>query len=187
MIYEFGSHRVQTVGDEFFVAPSAAVIGRVHLGRDASVWFGAVLRGDSNDIRIGDRSNVQDNAVIHIDSDAPTNVGHDVTIGHSAVVHGCTVGDFTLIGIGATILSHAKIGDYCLVGAGALITERKEFPDRLPDHRRAGPPAPRAHRPGTTHARGERGALRRAGSALPARARRLGIATLTLHPPRSQH
>jgi carbonic anhydrase/acetyltransferase-like protein (isoleucine patch superfamily) len=129
MIYELGSHRVQTVGDEFFVAPSAAVIGRVHLGRDASVWFGAVLRGDSQDIRIGDRSNVQDNAVIHIDSDAPTNVGHDVTIGHSAVVHGCTVGDFTLIGIGATILSHAKIGNYCLVGAGALITERKEFPD----------------------------------------------------------
>ena len=129
MIYDLGSLRVQTVGDEFFVAPSAAVIGRVHLGRDASVWFGAVLRGDSNEIRIGDRSNVQDNAVIHIDSDAPTNVGHDVTIGHSAVVHGCTVGDFTLIGIGATILSHAKIGNYCLVGAGALITERKEFPD----------------------------------------------------------
>ena len=129
MLYDLGEHRVQTAGDEFFIAPSAAVIGRVVLGRDASVWFGAVLRGDSNDIRIGDRSNVQDNAVIHIDSDAPTNVGHDVTIGHSAVVHGCTVGDFTLIGIGATILSHAKIGSYCLVGAGALITERKVFED----------------------------------------------------------
>ena len=129
MIYELGQHRVQTVGDEFFVAPSAAVIGRVTLGRDASVWFGAVLRGDGNDIRIGDRSNVQDNAVIHVDSDAPVDVGHDVTIGHSAVVHGCTLGNFTLVGIGATILSHAKIGNYCLVGAGALITERKVFED----------------------------------------------------------
>ena len=129
MIYELGEQRVQTVGDEFFVAPSAAVIGRVLLGRDVSVWFGAVLRGDGNEIRIGDRSNVQDNAVLHVDSDAPTTVGHDVTIGHSAVVHGCTVGDFTLIGIGAMILSHAKIGNYCLIGAGALITERKEFED----------------------------------------------------------
>jgi len=129
MLYDLGEHRVQTAGDEFFIAPSAAVIGRVVLGRDASVWFGAVLRGDGNDIRVGDRSNVQDNAVIHVDSDAPATVGHDVTIGHSAVVHGCTVGNFTLIGIGATILSHARIGDYCLVGAGALITERKEFED----------------------------------------------------------
>jgi carbonic anhydrase/acetyltransferase-like protein (isoleucine patch superfamily) len=129
MLYDLGEHRVQTVGDEFFVAPSAAVIGRVHLGRDASVWFSAVLRGDGNEIRLGDRSNVQDNAVIHVDSDAPATVGHDVTIGHSAVVHGCTVGNFALIGIGATILSHAKIGNYCLVGAGALITERKEFED----------------------------------------------------------
>jgi carbonic anhydrase/acetyltransferase-like protein (isoleucine patch superfamily) len=129
VIYELGEHRVQTVGDEFFVAPGASVIGRVFLGRDVSVWFGAVLRADGNVIRVGDRSNVQDNAVIHVDSDAPVTVGHDVTIGHAAVVHGCTVGDFSLIGIGATILSHAKIGDYCLVGAGALVTEHKEFED----------------------------------------------------------
>ena len=129
MIYDLGEHRVQTADDEFFVAPSAAVIGRVFLGRDASIWFGAVLRGDGNEIRIGERSNVQDNAVIHVDSDAPATVGHDVTIGHSAVVHGCTVGNFTLIGIGATILSHARIGNYCLVGAAALITERKQFED----------------------------------------------------------
>jgi carbonic anhydrase/acetyltransferase-like protein (isoleucine patch superfamily) len=129
MLYDLGEHRVQTVGDEFFVAPSASVIGRVHLGRDASVWFSAVVRGDGNDIRIGDRSNVQDTAVIHIDSDAPVMIGHDVTIGHAAVVHGCTIGNFCLIGIGATILSHAVIGNYCLVGAGALITERKQFED----------------------------------------------------------
>jgi carbonic anhydrase/acetyltransferase-like protein (isoleucine patch superfamily) len=130
MIYDLGSHRVQTIGEEFFVAPSASVIGRVHLGRDASVWFNAVLRGDVNDIRLGDRTNVQDTAVLHVDGDAPCTVGNDVTIGHGATVHGCTVGDFSLIGIGATILSHAVIGQYCLVGAGALITERKVFADR---------------------------------------------------------
>jgi carbonic anhydrase/acetyltransferase-like protein (isoleucine patch superfamily) len=130
MLYELGEHRVQTVGDEFFVAPTAAVIGRVTLGRDANIWFGAVLRGDSEAITIGDRTNVQDNSVIHVDSDAPVTIGPDVTIGHAAVVHGCTVGGFSLIGIGATILSHAVIGEYCLVGAGALITERKQFPAR---------------------------------------------------------
>ena len=118
-----------SIGKGVFLAPTAVIVGDVRIGDRANVWFGAVLRGDSEVIRIGDRSNVQDNAVIHIDSDAPATVGHDVTIGHSAVVHGCTIGDFTLIGIGATILSHAKIGNYCLVGAGALITERKEFPD----------------------------------------------------------
>jgi len=130
MLYDFGPHKVATAGDEFFVAPSAAVIGRVTLGRDANVWFGAVLRGDTNTITIGERSNVQDNSVIHIDSDAPAVIGNEVTIVHSAVVHGCRVGDRSLIGIGATILSHAIIGKYCIVGAGALITERKEFPDR---------------------------------------------------------
>jgi len=130
MIYDLGPHRVQTVGDEFFVAPNAAVIGRVYLGRDATVWFNAVLRADGNDIRIGDRSNVQDTAVLHVDNDAACTVGNDVTIGHGATVHGCTVGDNSLIGIGSTILSHAVIGKYCLVGAGALITERKVFADR---------------------------------------------------------
>jgi carbonic anhydrase/acetyltransferase-like protein (isoleucine patch superfamily) len=130
MLYDLGGQRVQTVGDEFYVAPSAAVIGRVFLGRHASVWFSAVLRGDVNDIRIGDDTNVQDAAVIHVDADAPCTIGSGVTIGHSAVVHGCKVGNFSLIGIGATILSHAVIGNYCLVGAGALITERKVFADR---------------------------------------------------------
>lgn len=130
MIYSLGDSQVETDGDNYFVAPSAAVIGRVTLGTDANIWFGAVLRGDGNTIRIGDRSNVQDTAVIHIDDDAPVEIANDVTIGHAAVVHGCTVGQFSLIGIGATILSHAVIGEYCLVGAGALITERKQFPDR---------------------------------------------------------
>ena len=130
MIYSLGEHHVETDGDQYFVAPSADVIGRVVLGTDVNVWFGAVIRGDGNTIRIGARTNVQDTAVIHVDDDAPTNIGNDVTIGHGATVHGCTVGDFSLIGIGATVLSHAVIGEYCIVGAGALITERKKFPDR---------------------------------------------------------
>lgn len=130
MIYDLGEHRVVTAGDAYFVAPSASVIGRVTLGEDASIWFGAVVRGDGNTITIGSRSNVQDTAVVHVDGDAPTVVGNDVTIGHGATVHGCTVGDRALIGIGATILSHAIIGEYCIVGAGALITERKTFPAR---------------------------------------------------------
>jgi carbonic anhydrase/acetyltransferase-like protein (isoleucine patch superfamily) len=121
---------VQTIGEDFYVAPSASVIGRVSLGRHANVWFNAVVRGDINDIRIGDDTNVQDAAVIHVDPDAPCTIGNSVTIAHSATVHGCTVGDCSLIGIGATILSHAVIGKYCLVGAGALITERKVFADR---------------------------------------------------------
>lgn len=130
MFYSLGTESPITMSGEFFVAPSASVIGRVTLGRNASVWFGAVLRADGNPIEIGDNTNVQDNAVIHVDADAPARIGDNVTIGHSAVVHGCTVGEGSLIGISATILSHAKIGRFCLVGAGALITERKEFPDR---------------------------------------------------------
>jgi carbonic anhydrase/acetyltransferase-like protein (isoleucine patch superfamily) len=130
MIYDLGKHRVKTVEGEYFVAPSADVIGRVTLGRDASIWFGAVVRGDGAEIHIGDRSNVQDNAVVHVDADAPCHVGNDVTIGHGATVHGCRIGDGSLIGIGATILSHAVIGRNSIVGAHALVTERKAFPDR---------------------------------------------------------
>lgn len=130
MIYELGAHRPQTEGDAYFVAPSAAVIGRVRLGRDANIWFSAVLRGDTNLIAIGASSNVQDAAIVHVDSDAPATIGDNVTVGHAATVHGCTVGSGSLIGIGSTILSHAVIGEYCIVGAGALVTERKSFPDR---------------------------------------------------------
>jgi carbonic anhydrase/acetyltransferase-like protein (isoleucine patch superfamily) len=130
MLYGLGKHAPTTVGDEFFVAPSAAVIGRVALGRDANIWFGAVLRGDGNTIAIGAATNIQDNAIVHVDSDAPVTVGDHVTVGHAAVVHGCSIGDYSLIGIGAILLSHARIGRYCIVGAGALITERKDYPDR---------------------------------------------------------
>lgn len=130
MLYALGEHHVQTAGNYYFVAPSASVIGQVRLGRDVSIWFGAVVRGDSAPIAIGARSNVQDNAVVHVDGDAPVEVGTDVTIGHAATVHGCRIGDFSLIGIGATVLSHAVVGRFCIVGANALVTEHKSFPDR---------------------------------------------------------
>ena len=130
MLYTLGAHSPASVGGQYFVAPTAAVIGRVRLGRDASIWFGAVLRGDTNDIEIGDETNIQDSSVVHVDADAPARLGARVTVGHAAVVHGCTIGNGSLIGIGATILSHARVGDFCIVGAGALITERKQFPDR---------------------------------------------------------
>ena len=129
MLYDLSRHSVVASGD-YYVAPSADVIGRVALGVDVNIWFGAVLRADTNTITVGNGSNVQDNAVVHVDHDAPVTIGMDVTIGHAAIVHGCTIGDRSLIGINATILSHAVIGKYCIVGAGALITERKEFPDR---------------------------------------------------------
>ena len=130
MLYRLGEASPDYTRNGAFVAPSAAVIGQVKLGRDASIWFGAVVRGDGNTIEIGEGSNIQDNAIVHVDADAPARVGRHVTVGHAAVVHGCTVGDYSLIGIGATILSHAEIGAWCIVGAGALITERKSFPDR---------------------------------------------------------
>jgi len=114
---------------EYWIAPDAILVGRVRLGRDASVWFGAVLRADSEDITIGAGSNVQDNAVLHVDPGYPVTISENCTIGHSAVVHGCTVGANSLVGMGATILNGARIGRNCLIGANALITENKVIPD----------------------------------------------------------
>lgn len=113
----------------FFVADDAVLVGDVLLEEDASVWFGSVLRGDNERITIGVRSNVQDGCILHTDPGFPLVLGQDVSIGHGAIVHGCTVGDCSLIGMGATVLNGAKIGRCCLVGAGALVTEGKEFPD----------------------------------------------------------
>src|SRR5689334_16980371 len=113
----------------YWVAPDAQVIGDVRLGEDVGIWFGAVLRGDNDPITIGARSNVQDNSVIHADEGVPTTIGADVTIGHKAILHGCTVGDNSLIGMGATVLNGAVIGRNCIVGANALVTEGKVFPD----------------------------------------------------------
>lgn len=114
---------------EYWIAPGAVVVGDVILGRNASVWFGAVVRGDNDPITIGENSNIQDGSVLHSDPGAPLNIGRDVTVGHLAMVHSCDVGDNSLIGIGAVILSRAKIGKNCLIGARALIPEGKEIPD----------------------------------------------------------
>ena len=112
-----------------WVADSAEVMGNVQLAEDASIWFGAVLRGDCESISIGEGRNIQDASVLHADLGKPLVVGRHVTVGHQVMLHGCTIGDESLIGIGAVVLNGAKIGRNCLVGAGALITEGKEFPD----------------------------------------------------------
>lgn len=115
--------------NEYWIAPSASVIGRVILKKNASVWFGATIRGDNDPIVIGENSNVQDGSVLHTDAGVPLVIGANVTIGHLVMLHGCTIGDNSLIGIGSIILNGAKIGKNCLIGANCLITEGKEIPD----------------------------------------------------------
>jgi carbonic anhydrase/acetyltransferase-like protein (isoleucine patch superfamily) len=113
----------------YWIAETAVVIGRVRLKSEASVWWGAVLRGDNEWIEIGERSQIQDNSTVHTDPGFPLTIGRDCVIGHNVVLHGCTVGDHSLIGMGAIVLNGARIGAHSIVGAGALITERKSFPD----------------------------------------------------------
>ncbi|MBY0454681.1 MAG: gamma carbonic anhydrase family protein [Burkholderiaceae bacterium] len=127
-IYELDGTAPQ-VAATAWVADSAQVIGTVTLGEQASVWFGAVVRGDTDSITIGAGSNIQDASVLHADVGQPLVVGERVTVGHKVVLHGCTIGDESLIGIGAVVLNGARIGKNCLVGAGALVTEGKEFAD----------------------------------------------------------
>lgn len=115
---------------KFWVAPNATVIGNVEIGEDASIWFGAVIRGDLDVIRIGRGCNIQDGSVLHTDPGIPLTLAEDVSVGHMAMVHGCTVGRGSLIGIGAIVLNHAVIGEECLVGAGTLIPEGKTYPAR---------------------------------------------------------
>ncbi len=115
--------------DECWIAPSANVIGKVLLHAQVSVWFAAVIRGDNDWITVGSRSNIQDACVLHVDAGLPMVIGEDCTVGHRAILHGCTIGDGSLIGMGATILNRAVIGKGCLVGANALVTEDKVFPD----------------------------------------------------------
>ena len=129
MKYSLGEHRVSLVGDGQWIAPNAAVIGDVVLHENASVWFSCVLRGDADRITIGAGSNIQDGTVIHADPGFPTTVGENVTVGHNAMLHGCTIGDGSLVGINAVILNGAKIGKGCLIGANALVTEESEIPD----------------------------------------------------------
>ena len=120
---------VPTVHESAWVADSAQVMGNVQLAEDSSVWFGVVIRGDTDTISVGRGSNIQDNSVLHADSGMPLTIGDNVTVGHQVMLHGCTIGEGSLIGIQAVVLNGAKIGKNCLVGAGSLVTEGKEFPD----------------------------------------------------------
>ena len=130
MIYKLlESSPVFPENSDFWVAPDANVIGKVRLMTGASVWFGATLRGDNEWINLGTGSNVQENSVLHTDIGYPLSIGRDCTIGHGAILHGCTIGDQSLIGMGAIVLNGAQIGRNCLIGAGALITEGKIIPD----------------------------------------------------------
>nr|WP_298140073.1 gamma carbonic anhydrase family protein [uncultured Pseudomonas sp.] len=128
MKYRLGQSRVDAHPDSW-IAPNATLVGKVKLEPGASVWFNAVLRGDNELIHIGENSNVQDGTVMHTDMGFPLSVGKGVTIGHNAMLHGCTVGDYSLIGINAVVLNGAKIGKYCIIGANSLIAEGKEIPD----------------------------------------------------------
>jgi carbonic anhydrase/acetyltransferase-like protein (isoleucine patch superfamily) len=129
MIYTLGERRIATVGDDFFIAPSADVIGSVRLGKWASVWFGSVLRGDCDWIELGDGTNVQDGTVIHTDPGAPLVIGANCTIGHRAFLHSCTVGESSLVANGAMVMDGAKVGSFSIVAAGAFVPPRKTVPD----------------------------------------------------------
>jgi carbonic anhydrase/acetyltransferase-like protein (isoleucine patch superfamily) len=129
-LYSLGEHRVELRGSQHFVAPDATLIGRVVLEHEASVWFRTVIRGDNDPIVIGPGSNIQDGSVLHTDEGVPLTVGPAVTVGHQVMLHGCTIGEGSLIGIKAVILNHAVIGRECLIGACALIPEGRVIPDR---------------------------------------------------------
>ena len=129
-IYDLGAKRpILPPEGQYWIAPNAQVMGSVELKTNASVWFGAVLRGDNDLITVGENSNVQDGSVLHTDDGTPLDIGPNVTVGHMVMLHGCTIGAGSLIGIGSIILGRARIGKGCLVGANTLITEGKEFPD----------------------------------------------------------
>ena len=128
MLYDLEDKKPKNSGKNW-VAPNATVIGDVTLEKDSSIWFNAVLRGDLENIHVGEGSNVQDGSVLHTDPGCPLKIGKNVTVGHMVMLHGCTIGDESLIGIGVVILNNAKIGKNCIIGAKSLITENKEIPD----------------------------------------------------------
>ena len=129
MLYALGELAPRTAGEAYWTAPTAAVIGDVVLEKNVSVWWGAVLRGDNDRITIGENSNIQDGSTLHVDPGFPLTVGRDVTIGHMVMLHGCTIGDGSLIGIGAIILNGVTVGRNCLIGANAFLPEGKDIPD----------------------------------------------------------
>jgi len=128
-IHALGEDAPRFASDDHFIAPDAQVMGKVHVGDGASIWYGCVLRGDNEWIEIGDQSNVQDLSVLHTDPGCPLHIGPRVTIGHRVILHGCKVGAESLIGMGSIVLNHAEVGPRCIVGAGSLVTERKSFPE----------------------------------------------------------
>jgi carbonic anhydrase/acetyltransferase-like protein (isoleucine patch superfamily) len=127
-VYSLGERKVRFLGPDWYVAPNASVIGSVVMGNDVTVWFSATVRGDNDPITIGERTNIQDGCVVHSDPGMPVTIGANVSVGHMAMLHGCTIGAGSLIGIGAVILNNAVIGEFTLVGAKTLIPERKVFP-----------------------------------------------------------
>ncbi len=130
-LYELGAARVRTPGEgRYWVAPNATVIGNVEIAEDASVWFGTIIRGDNEPIRLGARSNIQEGCVLHTDPGFPMTIGEDCTVGHMVMLHGCTIGRGSLIGIGSIVMNGVKIGEECLIGANTLIAEGKEIPPR---------------------------------------------------------
>lgn len=129
MIYTIDNRKLEIRGEDYFIADNATIIGSVAIENNTSIWFNTVIRGDDALITIGDHSNVQDGSVLHSDPGLPLTLGSYVTVGHMVMLHGCTVGNNSLIGIGAIVLNNAKIGNNCLVGAGTLIPEGKEYPD----------------------------------------------------------
>jgi carbonic anhydrase/acetyltransferase-like protein (isoleucine patch superfamily) len=129
MLYAIGDREPQLVEEACWIAPTAIVIGDVTLARNCSIWWGAVLRGDNDSITLGEGSNVQENSVIHVDPGFPCHIGAGVTIGHSVTLHGCSIGDGSLIGVGSIILNGARIGRNCLIGANSFVGEGKEIPD----------------------------------------------------------
>lgn len=128
MLHKYRDHLPQ-VGRDVFIAPGADVIGDVTIGDRVNIWYGVVIRGDMAPITIGEGSNIQDLSMVHVDFNKPTDIGKNVTIGHSAIIHACTIGDNTLIGMGATILDGAKIGKHVIIGANSLVSQNKEIPD----------------------------------------------------------
>ena len=131
MIYTFKGSSPELTGERIFIAPSSNLIGQVQLADDVGIWFNATLRGDIEPIIVGRGTNIQDGTIIHTDAGYPTILGENITIGHNCVIHGCTIGDGTLIGMGSVVLSGAKFGKNCLVGAGALVTGKMDVPDNM--------------------------------------------------------
>lgn len=129
MIFDLEERRVVFESDNYYIAPNATLVGSITVGDNVSIWFNAVLRADHDAIVIGADTNIQDGAVLHVDAGSPLTLGRGITIGHKAMVHGCSVGDYSLIGINAVVLDGARIGKYCLIGANALVPEGKVIPD----------------------------------------------------------